>query len=123
MSSLCRQEAADGDVAFNVHHHNCLTAADRLKRQISAEVRIAGGIDDDVDQAAQRKLHRVFDEGEASCLDQAIDGVAVPAEPSPLGVDTGYGSRFLGHSHIEFGNRTQRSPGICSIWQMMSVPI
>ena len=101
---------ANGDVAFDVHHDDGLAAVDRLQRQVGPEIGIAGGIDDDVDQAARRKRHRVFDQGETPRFDQAIDGVAVMGEPGPLGVDSGDGSRLLGHPRIDFGDRAQSQP-------------
>ena len=43
--------SADGDVGFDVHHDHVLARVDGGKRDLRADVRIAGGVDDDVDVA------------------------------------------------------------------------
>ncbi len=70
---LLLEEAADGDVGFDVQHDDVLVRLHRFERDQRADVGIAGGVDDDVDAAGRAQRMEVVGDGDVAALDRAVD--------------------------------------------------
>ena len=67
------EEAADGDVGFDVEHDDVLAVLHRLERDERADVGVAGGVDDHVDAARRAQRGVVVGQRHLALLDRPID--------------------------------------------------